>query len=348
MSKARKVIAIDFGGVNIEAAVVTEDGSVLRPRFRRPTGHTRPGSEIADDIAGLVSKLRRAHPDTVAAAVGSPGIIDVVTGDYVFDPCNCPNWRRDGPVNLKKRVEAVAGVPCFVNNDAQVFAAGEERWGAARRSGRRTGTRTSASSRCWLFLTLGTGIGGALRVNGRDFWGANNVIEIGHTCVDFTDSACLCGCGLRGCAEAYCSNTAIAGEALRHIRCGKLPPPVQKGSAGRRRPSSAWDAIQDEVDARYVYDLARAGQPVARAILDRAHAALATLIANFGNGLSIDLCVIGGGLTKAGDYLFADVQQKVNARLLPIAKVEVVPAALGDDFALLGAGAFALDMIDAR
>lgn len=331
MSTPAKVIGVDFGGEHLAAgAVVERDGTptVLDPKVPCDTRNERTGEEIAADILAIARAVHQAHPAAAAVGIGSPGILDVATGHYLFEPCNVPRWSAHGPVNLKTTLEDALGIPCFANNDAQAFAAGEQRWGhpAAR------------DSRCMLFLTLGTGIGGALRVNGRDFQGARNTIEIGHTCVNFTDSARPCGCGFRGCAEAYASNTAIAGEALRHIRAGRLAPP----------PGAVdWNAIEKRTDAEYVYGLAKAGHPVAARIVAEAHQALAMLLANFANTLSADVCVIGGGIAKAGDFLFDDVSRRVNERLLPNASMDVRPTALKDDFAILGAGAFALEMLEA-
>ena len=332
MSTSKKVIGVDFGGENLAAAAVVEVGGkpkVLDPIPRRKTPKGSTGRKVAAAIVRMVKEVKARHPDARAVGIGSPGIIDVATGDYYFEPCNIPRWSADGPVNLKTQVEAKAGITCFVNNDAQVFAAGEQRWGS----------KQAKKSQCMLFLTLGTGIGGALRVHGRDFWGARNTIEIGHTCVDFTDAARPCGCGNHGCAEAYASNTAIAGEALRYIRAGLLVPP--KGAA-------SWKAIGKQVDAAWVYRLAKERDPVARRIVDRAHQALAMLIANFANTVSVDLCVIGGGIAQAGAFLFDDVRRRVGERLLPNAEIAIQEAALKEDFALLGAGAFALDMLKAQ
>ena len=325
MAQPKMVIGVDFGGEKLEAAAVAErggKGKVLPEKPRRLTrGEKRTGRQVARDIVAMARQVRAQHRDVAAVGIGSPGIIDVASGDYRFPPCNVPHWEDDGPVSLKRAVEDALGLPCFVNNDAQVFAAGEQRWGDPQARG----------SRCMLFLTLGTGIGGALRVKGEDFWGARNTIEIGHACIDFTDTARPCGCGLYGCAEAYASNTAISAEALRYIRCGRLDRPAD-----------------GKVDAKWVYGLAKAGHPAALRIIGRAHEALAMLIANFANTLSIDVCVIGGGIAEAGAFLFDDVRRRVAAHRVPTADVDIRPASLKRDFAVLGAGAFALEMLDGQ
>ncbi len=324
MSDVRKVIGVDFGGVSLAAAAVAERGGNgrLLPGGQEGETHakTRSGKEIAKAIVDMVRKVKARHPDAKGVGIGAPGIIDVATGEYRFPPCNVPNWLRDGLANLKADVESAVKLPCFVNNDAQVFAAGEQRWGAPE----------VRRSKCMLFLTLGAGIGGALRVAGRDFWGARNTIEISHMCMNFTDSARPCACGLNGCVEAYASNTAISAEAERYIGCGRLPGP-RGGKA----------------DAKWVYDLAKKGHPAALKIVGEAHEALATLIANFGNGLSVDVCVVGGGITAAGDFLFNDLRRRVRKHYIPTAAVAIRPASLGQDFGVLGAGAFALEMLGA-
>lgn len=322
MGETTTVIGVDFGGVNLAAAAVVEKAGKARllpgELEEKTRAKTRSGKQIARAIVAMVKKVKARHPHAAAVGIGSPGIIDVATGEYRFPPCNVPNWLRDGPVNIKKEVESAVGIPCFVNNDAQVFAAGEQRWGPPE----------VRESKCMLFLTLGAGIGGALRVEGRDFWGARNTIEIGHSCVNFTDSARPCACGLNGCVEAYASNTALSAEAERYIGCNRLPRP-KRGRA----------------DAKWVYDLAKKGHPAALKIVGEAHAALATLIANFANGLSVDICVIGGGITAAGDFLFDDLRRRVAQHYIPTAQVDIRPASLGENFGVLGAGAFALEML---
>jgi len=311
----RKVIGLDFGGINLVAGVVREDGKVVLRHPGMKTRAQRPGEEIARDIAKIAAELYHRYPDAVAVGVGSPGIVRP-SGVYGFAPCNCPNWGR---ANIKRTIEGKLPIPCFVNNDAQVFAAGERKWGAGQ------------GAKFMLMLTLGTGIGGGLPYMGQDFQGVRNTIEIGHMCVDFTPNAGLCGCGKRGCAEAYASNTGIARQAREAVENGILPKP-KRGQ---------------EIDAKWVYALAREGHAEAAAIVSRAHAALATLIANFANTISIDVCVLAGGITKVGDYLFDDIRRRVNARLLPTAKVDIRPASLGKDFSIQGAAAYALDILGA-
>lgn len=310
----KTVIAIDFGGTNLKGGVVREDGKVLVRHRGLKTHRMRPGEEITADLVRLACDLVRKAPGACAIGVGTPGIVRP-NGVYGMAPTNCPHWGR---ANIKRAMEAELSLPCFINNDAQVFAAGERRWGAGQ------------GAKLMLMLTLGTGVGGGLSSNGQDFQGARNTIEIGHMCVDFSPDAALCGCGLRGCVEAYASDTGMVRQAQEAIRKGTLPKPRRKS----------------EVEAKWIYALAKQGQPVAAAIVDRAHQALATLIVNFANGLSLDVCVIGGGIANAGEYLFADVRNRVNSRLLKTAKVDIRPASLGKDFSLQGAAAFALERLE--
>ena len=309
----RKVIGIDFGGINLKGGIVSEDGALLIKHPGLKTRGKRPGTDIAEDIVGIARYLLQRESSIEAVAIGSPGII-LPDGTYGFPPVNCPNW---GAVNLKAMLENKLHRPCFVNNDAQVFGAGERRWGAGR------------DAQCMLMLTLGTGIGGGLSYRGQDFQGARNTIEIGHICVDFSPTAALCGCGNRGCAEAYASDTGISNQAREAIERGLLPKPA------------------GDIEAKWIYDLAQAGNPVAAGIIDRAHRALSALIAGFANGLSIDVCILAGGITGAGDFLFDDVRARVKARLIPTAEVDIRPASLGAEFGVLGAAAYAFDLLDA-
>ena len=312
----RKVIGLDFGGTNLKGGVVREDGKVLCRHAGMKTRRTRPGEEIAADVAKLATELHAKHCGVAAVGVGTPGIVRP-SGVFGLAPANCPNWGR---ANIKRAVEEELSIPCFINNDAQVFAAGERRWGAGQ------------GAKLMMMLTVGTGIGGGLSHCGQDFQGARNTMEIGHMCVDFTPDAAMCGCGLRGCAEAYGSDAGMARQVWDAVDRGTLPnPPLTR---------------KEEV-AEWLYGMAKTGHPVAAGIIDRAHQALATLIVNFANGLSLDVCVIGGGIANAGDYLFDDLRRRVNGRLLKTAKVDIRPASLGDDFSIQGAAAFALEGIGA-
>ncbi len=307
----RCAIGIDFGGTNLKGGVVSDQGKLLLKHKGKKTGGQRTGEQIGEDLAAMAGDLLKKHPDAEAVGIGTPGIV-LPSGKFAFPPCNCPNF---GNANLKKIVEARVGKPAFINNDAQVFSTGEVMWGAGR------------GAKCMLMLTLGTGIGGGLCVNGQDFQGARNTLEIGHICVNFLPDAPLCGCGQRGCVEAYASDTGISRMAQDAIGRGLLP----KGKGGP--------------DAKWVYDLAKQGNAVAAGIINTAHDALAALIADFANALSADVCVLGGGITAAGDYLFDDVRRRVRARLIPTAKMDIRPSGLGSNFGILGAAAYAFSKL---
>ena len=226
----RCAIGIDFGGTNLKGGVVSECGKVLLKHKGRKTRGERPGAEIGADLAKIAEDLAKKHPHAEAVGIGTPGIV-LPSGKFGFPPCNCPNF---GNANLKKIVEGHVGKPAFINNDAQVFSTAEMMWGAGK------------GAKCMLMLTLGTGIGGGLCVNGQDFQGACNTIEIGHICVNFLPDAPLCGCGQRGCAETYASDTGISRQAQDAIDRGLLPKakggpsagvgvrPRQEGQLGRR------------------------------------------------------------------------------------------------------------------
>ena len=305
-------IGIDFGGTNLKGGVVSASGTVLLKHRGMKTGGDRTGEDIGCDLAAMAEDLLQKYPHAEAIGVGTPGIV-LPSGKFGFPPCNCPNFAN---ANLKTIIEARVGKPCFINNDAQAFATGEMKWGAGK------------GAKCVLMLTLGTGIGGGLCVHGKDFQGARNTIEIGHTCVNFLPDAPLCGCGLTGCAEAYASDTGISRQAQAEIGRGLLPK-VKGG------PTAKW-----------VYDLAKKGDPVAAGIINTAHEALAVLISNFANTLSADVCVLAGGITAAGDFLFDDVRRRVKARRIPTAKIDVRPSALGANFSVLGAAAFAFSKLE--
>lgn len=303
----RHVIALDVGGTGMKAALVAADGTLLH-QARRPTGRDRGPEAVVAAILEFAADLRdlgvaRYGEAAAAAGVAVPGIVDEAAGVAVY-AANL-GW-RDVPLRdmLSQRLD---GVPVALGHDVRTGGLAEGRIGAGHGADR------------FLFLPLGTGIAGAIGIDGRIEAGAHGCAgEIGHIVV--RPDGPVCGCGQRGCLEALASAGAV---------------------------SRAWAAASGDPDAD-ASDCARAvedGDPRARAVWQDAVDALAAGLVTGLTLLDPRVLIIGGGLAEAGDTLFEPLRAAVEARItfqkLPL----IVPAALGDTAGCLGAGLLAWDLI---
>lgn len=305
---AQRVIAVDLGGTKLLAGVVDGDGVVVR-RTVRPT--TRTGeNELLAEVEGAVAEL--IDEGVGAIGVGIPSTIDQRAGRAVAS-VNVPLTDVDLPARLRERF----GLPAAIENDANAAALAEHRYGAGR------GTRHM------VMLTLGTGIGGGLILDGRLYRGAvGAAAELGHMTLDLDGPPCPGACPGLGHIEALASGTAadkLAREAAEERPGGDLG---MAAAAGR------------VVDARVAIELAAAGPGDARDLLERVAYYLGTGIASLVNIFNPEVVVLGGGFSRAGELLFEPARRVVAERALPPARdvVRIVPALLGVEAGLVGAG----------
>jgi glucokinase len=243
------------------------------------------------------------------APAADPGLIFAVDlgGTYL----RAATIDAQGRFALAGTLAAELQLPVIIENDANAAALGELWQGAAR------GCRTIVC------LTLGTGVGGGIILDGKLWRGADHAAaEIGHMSVE-PFGGVACGCGSRGCLEVYASATAI-------VRMAHEAKP--------RYPSSCLSAA-DDFTAEDVYGLGKQGDELAIEVFHRMGAYLGIGLANLINILNPEMIVIGGGVANAWDLFAIDVWQQVDERAfsLPAAKVKIVPAECNDDAGLLGA-----------
>jgi glucokinase len=320
---AGPVLGLDIGGTKLAAGVVSADGKVVS--WERAPSVAAEGPERV--IARLVDlgrlSVRRAGlrmEDIGGVGVACGGPLDPETG-VIINALNNPGWVN---VPLKSMLEAALGRPAYVENDANAAALGEHRYGAGR------GTDNL------VYITVSTGIGGGLILDGELFRGENgNAGEIGHLQVAYQGRACHCGG--QGCVEAYASGTNIAQRAREALVSEE--PSVLLELAG----------TPDRITAEAVADAARRGDPVAARIWDETIEVLAAGVASTVNAFNPRLVVIGGGVTGAGDLLFEPLRRRAIARAMPplAAVVRIVPAELGERTGVIGAAAVALTRVSA-
>ncbi|WP_282699938.1 ROK family protein [Streptomyces sp. CC219B] len=301
------VAALDIGGTKIAGGLVDGHGRIL-VRAQRPTPAREGGECVMAAVQAVLGELT-ASPlwmRVAALGIGSAGPVDASAG--TVSPVNVPGWRE---FPLVRRVrEAVGGLPVELIGDGVAITAAEHWQGAAR-------GHDNA-----LCMVVSTGVGGGLVLNGRLHPGpTGNAGHIGHISVDLDGDPCPCGA--RGCVERIASGPNIARRALDN---GWRPGP------------------DGDTSAAAVAAAARAGDPVAVASFERAAQALAAGIAATATLVEIDIAVVGGGVGKAGEVLFAPLRKALGdyATLSFVQRLAVMPAQMGTDAGLVGAAAAAL------
>lgn len=288
-------LAVDVGGTKMAAALVGEDGEILR-RGQVPTAVPDPFAALAGLLGGLVDSTPIA-----GVGVGCGGPMRWPEG--VVSTLNIPSWRE---FRLRDRLaDLFPGVPVRVHNDAIAFTAGEHWRGAGRGVDDLLG------------MVVSTGVGGGLILGGRVRDGrTGNAGHVGHVVVD--PDGPPCGCGGRGCLEAIARGPATVAWAN------------SQGFAG--------------ADGVALVAAARAGEPVPIAALDRSGAAIGRVLAGVTATLDLDLVVIGGGLSQAGDLLFRPLRKSFDrhARMPFTRRLRIEPAQRPADAGLLGAAALVL------
>jgi glucokinase len=312
------VLALDLGASRTRAAVVAADGRIVARRDGRTPGADGPAAVLDACIAQLRAVRDDADPTTsgVPAGIGlsAPGPVDPRAGTLVEPPNIGPGFRD---VPFAAPIGAALGLPAALERDTHVAALAELAFGAAR------------GCRDFLYLTVSTGFGGAIVVGGRLYGGPDGVAgELGHLPVDLDGPRC--GCGGRGHIEAICSGSGIARLATEAALAGRSGPLAARLAA--RAPGS--------LDGRDVAAAADAGDPEAGVILEQARRAFAAYVVGLVNAFAPERIVVGGSLAAAqGERLLGPARAAVErtAFRIPRERVQIVPAALGDDVGLVGA-----------
>ena len=279
-------IGVDMGGTNLRIAAISAEGQMLEKitlGVKVALGRDHVIGEMCDAIKHLSEKYVGGGK-FLGAGIGVPGIIDIKTG-MMRKSANLPGW-AEYPV--RDEIERRLGARVFLNNDAKVAAFGEQWLGAGR------GVDNM------VMLTLGTGIGGAIVLNGKIFYGMNGMAgEFGHVTVE--PNGVLCGCGNRGCAERYASATAVVRMAQEAMAAG-LAPGLAKAAA------------EGELSALSVYNLAMQGDADAQRIFRRFGEVLGILLADAANVLNLEMFVIGGGVSSAWDAFAPTMFEEMRSR----------------------------------
>jgi glucokinase len=309
----RPVLAVDLGGTQIRAALITPDRSV-HCRRAEPTRDDEGEAAVIDRICELLAAVRDEAaeaelPAPIGAGIAAPGPLDPHRG-VVLNPPNLRGWNEVPLADLVgRRVE----LPTILERDTNVAVMAEWRYGAAR------GTSDA------VYVTVSTGIGGGIVSGGRPLTGRDGFAgEVGHLVVDIDGP--VCGCGGIGHVEAIASGTAIEREARALLLAARAPGLARLVADGTT------------VDTELVAHAAANGDAEADALLMRAWVAIGALCASLVNLLDPEVIVIGGGIAEHQPRLFDVARRELDRRVLPAlaGRTRIAPAALGGDVSLVG------------
>lgn len=319
---AETYIGIDLGGTNIAAGLCDVDGKMLAKRSVK-THSERAFEEIAADMAQLARDVAAEggvdFSSVKAIGVGAPGSVDSRNGTVIYS--NNIRWSN---VPLGSVLSELTGKPVSITNDANAAALGEARYGAGKKY---------LSS---VLITLGTGVGGGIVIDGKLFEGNKSAgAELGHMVI--IENGQQCTCGRKGCWEAYASATAL-------VRSTRNAMEYHRQSAMWQKAGSL-----EGVDGRTAFACAREGDEVAKDVVNQYIQHLAEGLINIINILRPEAVIIGGGVSAEGEYLLAPLREYVFLRMYggnDYAPVEILRASLGNDAGIIGAFAFAHDSLE--
>ncbi|MCP4593711.1 MAG: ROK family glucokinase [bacterium] len=311
-------VGIDLGGTNLECGMVTSEGAVLHRATRPACADRGPGS-VLDDMATLVEMVIRevgASPDdVVGVGIGAPGPLSHRDG-VIYKAANLPGWVN---VRVPRGIIRRVGLPATLENDANAAAYGEFWAGAGR------------DVKSLVAFTLGTGVGAGAIIEGELLHGHfENALELGHTIVD--PGGRPCSCGQRGCLEQYCSAACLGRQAEQAIVDGAesvLRDQIKPGESLGSRP---------------VMEAAQAGDPLAVRIWEDACRFLAVGCINVQHTFNPERIVLGGGMSRAGDFLLEKVRYHVESQKWNLHNdvPDVVIGQLDNNAGVIGAAGCAL------
>ena len=305
---------VDLGGTTVKIAYFDETGNMIS-KWEIPTVTADCGSRILPDIAASIREFREkngiAAESLLGVGIGVPGPVDAKGN---VNRCVNLGW---GTFNINKELSALTGLPVTAGNDANVAALGEFWKGGGQGCDN------------MVFVTLGTGVGGGIVIEGKLLHGAHGSgAEIGHMVLN-RDETAVCGCGKRGCVEQYCSATGI-------VRMAKLALEASDEDSALRQLSN--------LTCKDIFDAGKQGDQLALQVLDKYYAYMGEFLADVCCVVNPEVVVLGGGVSKAGNVLLDGLKPYFNKYVFHAASnVKFTLAALGNDAGAYGAFKLALD-----
>ncbi len=317
MSEAIETIGVDLGGTKVQVGVLAGVETLWESR---EGSREQSQDELVDLIVREIEMAREARPDAAAVGLGIPATINQARGEAIA-AVNLPLVE----LPIRDLISERVGLPVFLDNDGNVAALAEHLYGAGR------GKPTI------VMLTIGTGIGGGLILDGKIFRGATGAgAELGHVVIQADGPPCQGNCPNHGCVESLASGTALGREGR---------------AAAESSPDSAIGKLLGEgkkVDGLAVTEAAMAGDEAAIGVFDLIGSRLGVACASFANIFEPEAIVIGGGVIAAGDLLLDPCRKEVRERALtPMNQTPILEATLGNDAGMIGAAALARTELEA-
>lgn len=311
-------IGIDLGGTNIKSSLFTEDYSVISEK--RTATEAEKGSDVVlkrmlDNIYELLKNAEVNIDEVHCMGIGVPGLLNIETGVSIFSP-NFTNWEN---VQIVKWFEDILGIPTYIDNDVRVNLFGEWYFGAGK------------DKKNVVLLTLGTGLGSGVVVDGHVLYGATGSVgEIGH--MNMYRKGRICRCGSSGCLGRYVSALGL----LRTVR--------EKIEGGQYSILSDWTKNNlDKINAKMVSEAFDKNDKVAIEALSETGEILGYGLVNVINLYNPEIIIIGGGMSAAGERLLSKAREIVDTHALKLLQsaCEITTASLGDSAGMLGAAIYA-------
>lgn len=304
---------VDLGGTNTKIGILNREGDILKSRIIKTLsaeGVDNTLERIWKTIQELAQELDLNIENIKGIGLGIPG--PVLEQSIVAFFANFP-WERN--INIKEKLEKLTGIETKLDNDANIIALGEAKYGAAK------GSKSSVT------VALGTGIGGGIYIDGKLVSGAKGAGgEVGH--MKIVKDGKLCGCGQRGCFEAYVSATGLIREAVSRLTVNK-----------QNLLYKMIDGDLMRLEAKDIFDAAREGDAFSLDLVDYEAEYLALGIANILNIINPEVIVLGGGVALAGDILLNPMREKMVKYALPVTLegLKIVQGVLGNEAGIKGA-----------
>jgi len=316
------IVGVDLGATNIVSILINGEGKVIVKDSRASLAREGKEKTLSQIVNSVRAVLEKGQLQGISSAsikgvgVGSPGPLDTKKGIIHFAP-NLPGWNN---VSLVSILADELKLPIFLENDANAAALAEWYMGAGKKVDN------------LVLLTLGTGIGGGIIIGGEVLHGAwDTAAEIGHMIIH--EGGLVCGCGKRGCLEAYASATGVIKRTVSFMKAG--------GDTVLREV--VHDHLED-ITCELVYRAAERGDELSQRIVKETARYLGIGIASLVNVINPEMVILSGGMTAAGDLLFKPVRKYARKYALEAAVkgVRIVPAKLGGNTGALGAAATVL------
>lgn len=309
-------VGIDWGGTTIGIGLVSEKGEIIK-KAKYNTADFGTPKTFFKKIAPLIEDICKGRKNIIGVGVGAPGFIAPDKG-YILDLPNISGWKK---VEFAKFMQKATSLKTYIDNDVNVIALAENTYGAGK------------GFNDMLCLTLGTGVGGGLILNGSLYYGAGyNAGEIGH--YPLKPGGALCGCGNKGCLEAYIGNKKIVAYAKTQMK--------------KNKSTLLWKLCSNDLKnltPKHIGEAAKSGDKLAIEIWDYVGRSLAVVLGGVINLLNVERIVIGGGVALAGKPLFDSIRKHTKEMAVDLLykKVKIVSAKFKEGAGIIGGASLVFD-----